>query len=158
VSGALTCWKDIANHLGKGIRTVQRYEREAGLPVHRPNSRNQGIVFAWPDELDAWVSRQSPQPIDGPTKVLQLENEIARLKAENEFLRHEMRHRALDGLDGDGSLARRCVDLLRANESIRRQAANAVTASRTLRFLRHATVPTGDTQRSLHLPAQRPVN
>ena len=25
-------WKDIANYLGKGVRTIQRYERELGLP------------------------------------------------------------------------------------------------------------------------------
>jgi hypothetical protein len=29
----LSGWKDIANHLGMGVRTVQRYERELGLPV-----------------------------------------------------------------------------------------------------------------------------
>ena len=29
----LNGWKEIANYLGKGVRTVQRYEREFGLPV-----------------------------------------------------------------------------------------------------------------------------
>jgi hypothetical protein len=32
----LSGWKDIANYLGKGVRTVQRYGREMGLPIHRP--------------------------------------------------------------------------------------------------------------------------
>ena len=31
----LSGWKEIANYLGKRIRTVQRYEREMSLPTHR---------------------------------------------------------------------------------------------------------------------------
>ena len=31
----LDSWKEIASYLGRGIRTVQRWEREEGLPVHR---------------------------------------------------------------------------------------------------------------------------
>ena len=33
--GRLDSWKEIAAYLGRGIRTVQRWEREEGLPVHR---------------------------------------------------------------------------------------------------------------------------
>jgi len=32
----LSGWKEIACHLGRGVRTVQRYERELGLPIRRP--------------------------------------------------------------------------------------------------------------------------
>jgi hypothetical protein len=32
----LSSWKEIARHFGKGVRTVQRWERELGLPIHRP--------------------------------------------------------------------------------------------------------------------------
>ena len=31
----LDSWKEIAAYLGRGLRTVQRWEREEGLPVHR---------------------------------------------------------------------------------------------------------------------------
>ena len=31
----LDSWKEIAAYLGRGVRTVQRWEREEGLPVHR---------------------------------------------------------------------------------------------------------------------------
>jgi hypothetical protein len=56
-------WKDIASYLGRGIRTVQRYERDLGLPVHRPSGKPQGSVVATRSELDAWVaSRLSGQP------------------------------------------------------------------------------------------------
>jgi hypothetical protein len=31
----LDSWKEIASYLGRGVRTVQRWECEEGLPVHR---------------------------------------------------------------------------------------------------------------------------
>ncbi len=51
----LTSWKDISDYLGKSIRTVQRWERELGLPVRRPAAKQNGVVIAIPEELDAWV-------------------------------------------------------------------------------------------------------
>jgi len=41
----LSGWKEIANYLGKGVRTVQRYERYMGLPVRRPAGKPSGSVF-----------------------------------------------------------------------------------------------------------------
>ena len=52
----LSGWKEIANCLGKGVRTVQRYERYMGLPVRRPAGKSSGSVVATKAELDAWVS------------------------------------------------------------------------------------------------------
>jgi len=52
----LSGWKDIANYLGKGVRTVQRYERELGLPVRRPAGKPWGSVVATKAEIDAWVA------------------------------------------------------------------------------------------------------
>jgi hypothetical protein len=49
-------WKEIANYLRKGVRTVQRYERELGLPVRRPAGRSRGSVIATKIELDAWIT------------------------------------------------------------------------------------------------------
>ena len=55
----LTCWKEIAQYLGKGVRTVQRWEREFGLPVRRlPLSSGKGAVIARPHELDAWLEER----------------------------------------------------------------------------------------------------
>jgi hypothetical protein len=51
----LNGWKDIATCLGKGVRTVQRWEREYGLPVHRIGREGGEIVFALRSELDAWM-------------------------------------------------------------------------------------------------------
>lgn len=52
----LTGWKSIARHLGMGVRTVQRYERQMGLPIRRPAGKLQGTVLATKSELDAWVA------------------------------------------------------------------------------------------------------
>jgi len=52
----LSGWKEIANYLGKGVRTVQRYERQLGLPVRRPAGKPWGSVVATKAELDGWVS------------------------------------------------------------------------------------------------------
>ncbi len=53
----LTSWKEIAAYLGKGVRTVQRWEAEFGLPVQRPFARDKGIVHAKREDLDAWLAQ-----------------------------------------------------------------------------------------------------
>jgi hypothetical protein len=57
----LTSWKEIASYLGKGVRTVQRWEQQFGLPVRRPNERVKGIVHATREELDHWLAAQWSQ-------------------------------------------------------------------------------------------------
>jgi Tol biopolymer transport system component len=52
--GRLDSWKEIAAYLGRGIRTVQRWEREEGLPVHRLAHDKRGSVYARREELAAW--------------------------------------------------------------------------------------------------------
>lgn len=55
-AAVLTSWKDIARYMGKGVRTVQRWEQDFGLPVRRPRGSNKKAVLARPRDLDAWVS------------------------------------------------------------------------------------------------------
>ncbi len=50
----LDSWKEIAAYLGRGIRTVQRWEREEGLPVHRLAHEKRGSIYARREELAAW--------------------------------------------------------------------------------------------------------
>jgi hypothetical protein len=57
----LTSWKEIACYLGKGVRTVQRWEQQFGLPVRRPNERAKGIVHATRQDLDHWLAAQWSQ-------------------------------------------------------------------------------------------------
>jgi hypothetical protein len=56
----LNSWKEIASYLGRGVRTVQRWEANLGLPVRRPNQHMRSAVIAISDELDAWV-RSAPK-------------------------------------------------------------------------------------------------
>jgi hypothetical protein len=55
----LNSWKEIAAYLGRGVRTVQRYERDLGLPVRRPRGTTRSAVIALTDELDSWL-RNAP--------------------------------------------------------------------------------------------------
>ena len=52
----LNSWKEIATYLGRGVRTVQRWERELQLPVHRIGQGTRSPVFARPQELNFWIS------------------------------------------------------------------------------------------------------
>ena len=58
----LDSWKEIAAYLKRGVRTVRRWERDEGLPVHRHVHRVLGSVYAYKSEIDEWqnVSRSSP--------------------------------------------------------------------------------------------------
>lgn len=58
----LDSWKEIAAHLGRDIRTVHRWERGEGLPVHRHLHDKLGSVYAYGDELDRWRSARSTRP------------------------------------------------------------------------------------------------
>lgn len=50
----LDSWKEISAYLKRGVTTVQRWEREEGLPVHRHQHDSLGSVYAFKHELEAW--------------------------------------------------------------------------------------------------------
>lgn len=50
----LSGWKAIAEYLGCGVRTVQRWERK-GLPVKRPAAGLRAHVGAHSEEIDLWI-------------------------------------------------------------------------------------------------------
>jgi non-specific serine/threonine protein kinase len=50
----LDSWKEIAAYLKRGVRTVRRWEREEGLPVHRHVHRVLGSVYAYKSEIESW--------------------------------------------------------------------------------------------------------
>ena len=57
-SDRLDSWKEIAAYLSRSVRTVTRWEREEGLPVHRHLHSKSGSVYAYKAELDAWWANQ----------------------------------------------------------------------------------------------------
>ncbi|MBV6431659.1 MAG: Protein TolB [Bryobacteraceae bacterium] len=52
----LESWKEIAGYLGKSVRTVIRWEKTEGLPVHRHQHEKKPSVFAYRSEVDQWWS------------------------------------------------------------------------------------------------------
>jgi hypothetical protein len=53
-SDRLTGWKDIAAHFGRSVRTVERWEAELGMPVHRMATGKGETVYAFASELERW--------------------------------------------------------------------------------------------------------
>ena len=83
MSEVLSSWKDVAAHMGKSVRTVQRWEAELGLPIHRPNGRQQRIILAYPDELKRWAgAKPALKPATGTDSQLRLEKNKSRLTAQ----------------------------------------------------------------------------
>lgn len=60
----LESWGEIAAYLRRDIRTVQRWEKDLGLPVRRLKIGKLGSVYAYRSELDKWY--QERQPPDTP--------------------------------------------------------------------------------------------
>jgi TolB-like protein len=58
--GRLDSWKEIAGYLRREVRTVQRWEKSANLPVHRVQLEKQSAVYAYKSELDAWYRDRRP--------------------------------------------------------------------------------------------------
>jgi predicted DNA-binding transcriptional regulator AlpA len=85
-SDVLNGWKEIANFLGKGLRTVQRYEREEQLPVHRPPGRQS--VMCTKAELVAWIAASpqresraqfSPRNVHAPARIAGMNDGIMKM-------------------------------------------------------------------------------
>jgi Tol biopolymer transport system component len=55
----LESWKDIAAYLQREVRTVQLWEKNEALPVHRHAHLKRGTVYAYKAEIDAWVRSRS---------------------------------------------------------------------------------------------------
>src|SRR4030095_9508661 len=80
----LDSWKEIAAYLGRGVRTVQRWEREEGLPVHRLAHDKRGSVYAQRDELAAWwdsrrVTLAGQSPDDAGSDATRLSPRLERI-------------------------------------------------------------------------------
>jgi tetratricopeptide (TPR) repeat protein len=58
-------WKEIAAFFGRDERTVRRWERQRGLPVHRISGGARNLVFAYTDELERWLRGGGEAEPDG---------------------------------------------------------------------------------------------
>src|SRR5215468_123016 len=59
----LDSWKEIAAYLRRDVRTVQRWEKKEGLPVHRHQHEKLGSVYAFRAELTQWFNTRQPAPV-----------------------------------------------------------------------------------------------
>lgn len=95
-------WKEIATYMGKGVRTVQRYERDLGLPVRRPAGGTTGSVVATKAELDGWITaspireafkltRHQPTSVPITASIKTGLAEMSRLREQMVELRSEVR-------------------------------------------------------------------
>ncbi len=99
----LNSWKEIAEFVGRTERTVQRWEKLYGLPVHRPAGRERSAVIALASEIEAWSARTSArgvpviacrattsdsfsQPTGTPLTVLCIDSHAARLATRKQLL------------------------------------------------------------------------
>jgi hypothetical protein len=60
-------WKEIAGYFGRDVRTVRRWERGEGLPVHRHLHSARGSVYAFQVELDRWLASRTVPAENDPS-------------------------------------------------------------------------------------------
>jgi hypothetical protein len=67
----LDSWKEIANYLGRDVRTVRRWEKERALPIHRLPGEGRRAVFAFRVEIDEWLRGTEPEAVEasGPAEI-----------------------------------------------------------------------------------------
>ena len=56
----LDSWKEIAAYLDRDVSTVQRWEKQEGMPVHRHLHDKRGSVYALTSELEIWLRNRTP--------------------------------------------------------------------------------------------------
>ena len=60
----LDSWKEIAAYLNRNVRTVQRWEKYEGLPIHRHMHQRASSIAAYKKEIDSWLRERSRVPSD----------------------------------------------------------------------------------------------
>jgi hypothetical protein len=76
----LDSWKEIAAYLNRNVRTVQRWEKREGLPIHRHVHEKASSVSACKKEIDAWQKQRSRASDEITEYQKELELVIERLK------------------------------------------------------------------------------
>jgi hypothetical protein len=65
----LDSWKEIAEYLGRDVRTATRWESQ-GLPVHRVPGGKGSSVFAVTSEIDRWLAGLAPVALPAPVDAV----------------------------------------------------------------------------------------
>ena len=59
IDDRLDSWKEIGAYLERTVTTLERWEKEEGLPVHRHVHNKQATVYASRSEIDTWLANRS---------------------------------------------------------------------------------------------------
>lgn len=87
----LNSWKEIAQYLSRGVRTVQRWERDLRLPVRRPYNKQRSAVIAFSADIDAWLQRIPARALSGPhCRSSVCVNNLQRIAENRERMRSRM--------------------------------------------------------------------
>ena len=67
----LESWKEIAAYLDRDVRTVRRWEKDEGLPIHRHVHGQRATIYAFPSEIDTWLEEKSEasNDLNGPSPL-----------------------------------------------------------------------------------------
>jgi hypothetical protein len=66
-------WQQISTFLGEPVSVVQRWAHE-GMPVHKEGR----LVTTSPDELNAWLGKESGKPVHAAVETTDLTAELKR--------------------------------------------------------------------------------
>jgi len=90
-SEILNSWKEIANYMNRGVRTVQRWETDLGLPVRRPPAGCKNAVIAFRSDIDRWLAQTPCKESDLPMTPL-VSKELSALRARRKQMQERTRH------------------------------------------------------------------
>jgi hypothetical protein len=64
----LESWKEIAGFFNRDEKTVRRWEKDLGLPVHRLPGVSKGRVYAFAQELSEWSAKPRTLRAEGASE------------------------------------------------------------------------------------------
>jgi hypothetical protein len=88
MDSVLKSWKEIADYLKAGVRTVQRWENLRGLPVYRTGGTRGAPVVGYRPELKAWLQSRGARKDQSRYRA----EDIRQLVARHSLLLDELRH------------------------------------------------------------------
>jgi|SRR5579884_590216 len=122
----LNSWNEIADYLNRGVRTVQRWEKEIALPVRRPHGKDHSKVFAIRSEIDEWLRSRPTKPPDrvldhgavaAKTETVPLST--LQLLVESRRLRDELRRSTIEFLNAVATLRATVAKLVQNSSQAR---------------------------------------
>ena len=87
----LNSWKEISKYVDRGVRTVQRWERDFGFPVRRPAGHVKSCVIALRSDIDLWMATRDRRTgeVQQKRKATPCE-ECAKMRSQIEQLRQQL--------------------------------------------------------------------